>query len=159
MSDEKGTEATRSDTPDADENLFGDAAEEPSAAVPEDADAKEQDTKDANGEAEQDREEPEDGEDKAGDAETGAQADLKVVVSIKEDRATIGVQQPSSDPHIESFDYLDEAGLTTEIPGVVKRARARWEDAPKYPGPREARTSGQAPLPASAGVGGPGSRR
>ena len=59
--------------------------------------------------------------------------DLKVVVSIKDGRATIGVQQPSSDPHIESFEDLDESGLTLEVPAVVERARARWEETPKHP--------------------------
>ena len=56
-----------------------------------------------------------------------------MVVSIKGGRATIGVQQPSSDPHIETFDDLDVSGLTQEVSAVVERARARWEDAPKHP--------------------------
>ena len=42
------------------------------------------------------------GEQAAGD-DTEPAEDLKVVVSIKGGRATIGVQRPSSDPHIESF--------------------------------------------------------
>ena len=54
-------------------------------------------------------------------------------MSIKGGRATIGVQRPSSDPHIESFDDGDLAGLTQEAPAVVERARAKWEDEPKYP--------------------------
>ena len=56
-----------------------------------------------------------------------------VVVSIKGGRATIGVQQPSSDPHIETFDDLDVSGLTQEVSAVVERAKAKWEDEPKYP--------------------------
>ena len=70
-------------------------------------------------------------------ADTEAQADateeLKVVVSIKGGRATIGVQRPSADPHIESFDDHDLSGLAQEVPAVTGRARARWEDAPKHP--------------------------
>ena len=54
-------------------------------------------------------------------------------MSIKGGRATIGVQQPSSDPYIESFDDRDLSGLTQEALAVVKRARAKWEDEPKYP--------------------------
>ena len=72
------------------------------------------------------------GEQAAGD-ETGSSEDLKVVVSIKGGRATIGVQRPSSDPHIESFDDPDLSGLTQEVSAVIERARARWEDEPKYP--------------------------
>ena len=71
---------------------------------------------------------PEGAEEQAGQPE-----DLKVVVSIKGGRATIGVQQPSSDPHIESFDDGDLAGLTQEVLPVIERARAKWEDEPKYP--------------------------
>ena len=56
-----------------------------------------------------------------------------MVVSIKGGRATIGVQRPSSDPHIESFDDPDLPGLTQEVPAVIERARAKWEDEPKYP--------------------------
>ena len=106
MPDEVGTKATRSDVPSADESLFGDAADDTEAAV-----ADEQD---------------------AGD-ETGSSEDLKVVVSVKGGRATIGVQQPSSDPYIESFDDRDLSGLTQEVSAVIERARAKWEEAPKYP--------------------------
>ena len=106
MPDEVGTKATRSDVPSADDSLFGDAADDTEAAV-----ADEQD---------------------AGD-ETGSSEDLKVVVSVKGGRATIGVQQPSSDPYIESFDDRDLSGLTQEVSAVIERARAKWEEAPKHP--------------------------
>ena len=120
MPDETGTEATRSDGPSADESLFGEAADDMAAAV-----ANEQD---ANDETAQDPQGADDGEE-----QTGAPEDLKVVVSIKEGRATIGVQQPSSDPHIESFDDQDLSGLAQEVSAVIDRARAKWEDEPKYP--------------------------
>ena len=116
MPDDNGTEATRSDAPSADESLFGEAAEDTEAAV-----ADEQD-------AEQDPQGADDAE-----AQDGAPEDLKVVVSIKGGRATIGVQQPSSDPHIESFDDLDASGLAREVPAVIERARAKWQDKPKHP--------------------------
>ena len=125
MPDEVGTEATRSDAPSADDSLFGDAADDSEAAVADEQDANEETAQEAQGSddaSEQD----------AGD-DTGASEDLKVVVSIKGGRATIGVQQPSSDPHIESFDDADLSGLTQEVPAVIERARAKWEDEPKYP--------------------------
>ena len=120
MPDETGTEATRSDAPSVDESLFGDTADDAAAAVAEE--------QDANEETEQDGQ----GSDDAGE-QAGQPGDLKVVVSIKGSRATIGVQQPSSDPHIETFDDQDLSGLAQEVPAVVGRARARWEDEPKYP--------------------------
>ena len=130
MPDEVGTEATRSDAPSADDSLFGDPADDAAAAVaekedPSDAVAAEQD---ASKEIAQDPQ----GSDDAGD-EAGAPEDLKVVVSIKDGRATIGVQGASSDPHIESFDDPDLSGLTQETLAVVERARAKWEDEPKHP--------------------------
>ena len=54
-------------------------------------------------------------------------------MSIKGGSATIGVQQPASDPHIESFDDADLAGLTQEVLPVVERARAKWEEEPRHP--------------------------
>ena len=125
MPDEVGTEATRSDAPSADDSLFGDAADDTEAAVADEQDANEETAQEAQGAddaSEQD----------AGD-DTGASEDLKVVVSIKGGRATIGVQQPSSDPHIESFDDADLSGLTQEVSAVIERARAKWEEEPKYP--------------------------
>ncbi|MYC36113.1 MAG: DUF2958 domain-containing protein [Chloroflexi bacterium] len=65
-------------------------------------------------------------------AETQASQELKVVVSIRGNRATIGVQRPSADPHIESFDDPDLFGLADEFPAVVARARAKWEEEPRY---------------------------
>ena len=117
MPDEVGTETTRSDALSADESLFGDKADDAAA-----------DEQDADEETAQDPQ---------GSADAGEQArpteDLKVVVSIKGGRATIGVQRTESDPHIESFDDLDESGLTREVSAVIERARARWEDDPKHP--------------------------
>ena len=112
MADEKGTEATRSDAPSADDSLFGDKADDtaPATAVEEG-----------------------DSNDAAAGEQDAPQEDLRIVVSIKAGMATIGVQQPSSDPHIETFDDGDLTGLTQETLAVVERARARWEDAPKHP--------------------------
>ena len=125
MPDENGTEATCSDAPSADDSLFGDAADDTAAAVDQEEDSKSETEQDGQGSDDA-------GEQAAGDA-TEASEDLKVVVSIKGGRATIGVQRPSSDPHIETFDDRGLAGLTRETLAVVERARARWEDEPKYP--------------------------
>ena len=120
MPDEVGTEETRSDAPSADDNLFGEAANDKAAAAVE-----EQDSDAGNAPEEQGADEP-GGQDASTD-------DLKVVVSIKGGRATIGVQRPSADPHIETFEDHDLPGLAQEVTAVVERARARWEDAPKHP--------------------------
>ena len=78
-----------------------------------------------------------DNDDDAGEqpapGETEATDELKVVLSIRGNRATIGVQRPSADPHIESFDDPDLFGLADQFPAVVARARARWEEEPMHP--------------------------
>ena len=78
-----------------------------------------------------------DNDDDAGEqpapGETEAPDELKAVLSIRGNRATIGVQQPSADPHIEVFEDTDLFGLADEFPAVVARARARWEEEPRYP--------------------------
>ena len=119
MRDETETEATRSDATSADESLFGEKADDTEAAAA--------DEQDANEETEQDPQGSDDADEQAGQPE-----DLKVVVSIKGGRATIGVQQASSDPHIESYDDHDLSELTQEVPAVIERARAKWEDKPKH---------------------------
>ena len=120
MPDEIGTETTRSDAPSADDSPFADVAEDAVVAA--------DNEQDVDKEAEQDRQGSDDVE-----AQAGPPEELKVVMSIKGGRATIGVQRPLSDPHIESFDDQDLSGLTQETPAVVERARAKWEDEPRYP--------------------------
>ena len=99
MPDEIGAETPRSDSLNAYESLFGDTADDAAAAVDEEEDSK--------CETAQDPQAPDDPEEHSGQPE-----DLKVVVSITGGRATIGVQRPSSDPHIETFDDQDLSGLT-----------------------------------------------
>ena len=74
-----------------------------------------------------------DGGEQPAAAETENTDELKVVLSIRGNRATIGVQRPSADPHIESFDDPDLFGLADEFPAVVARAKARWEEEPMHP--------------------------
>ena len=120
MPDEVGMETTRSDALSADESLFGDSVDDDDAAVA--------DGEDGEKEAAQDPQ----GSDDAGE-QNAQPEDLKVVVSIKGGRATIGVQGASSNPHIESFDDQDLSGLAREVSAVIERAKARWEDEPKHP--------------------------
>ena len=120
MLDENETETSREDALSAYESLFGDTAADPAAAV-----AEEQEGKNKTG---QEPQVSDDAEPQADPSE-----ELKVVMSLKEGRATIGVQRPSSDPHIESFDDPDLSELTQEVSAVIERARVKWEETPKYP--------------------------
>ena len=136
MPDENGTKATQ-DAQNAGESLFGDETPKPTAAVVE-----EEGTTDSTGQEAQgsDAAEKQDSGDESGPAddqaaedEAGATKDLKVVVSIRGGSATIGVQRPSSDPHIESFDHPELPALAGEVSAVIERARVRWEEAPRHP--------------------------
>lgn len=63
--------------------------------------------------------------------------DLKIVVNIKGDRATIGVQAPNTDPVMETVaianqeDALQEAFVAAT--DLVERALQRWATSPKDP--------------------------
>ena len=132
MPDENGTEATRPDAVSVEESIFGDAAEKADdapAAVVEEQDASEKD-RNRTGAARTFCRCRGRGRRRDADRRSG---ELKVVVSIKGGRAVIGVQQPSSDPHIESLDDVNESALAQEVPAVIERARARWEESPKHP--------------------------
>ncbi len=126
MLDENGTEASREGALNAYESLFGDTVAAPPAEL-----GKEQEV---SIEPDQNQQGSDlDEEEQAVVAEIAPPEDLKVVLSIKDGRASIGVQQLSSDPYIESFDDREVSKLAQEVPAVLERARARWEDAPKHP--------------------------
>jgi len=124
VTDEIVTEVDSSDARSAEEFLFGADADDASAGVAEEEDIQQ--------EAGEKAQQAPQGSDEAGD-ETAPAQELKVVVSIRGDRATIGVQRPSADPHIESFDGLDLSGLAQQVAAVAERAQARWEEEPKFP--------------------------
>ena len=132
MPDENGTEATRPDAVSVEESIFGDAVDKGDdgpAEVVEEQDASEE----AAQEAADDGGKPDAGGPADSEAETDAADELKVVVSIKGGRAVIGVQQPSSDPHIETFEDHDLPTLAQEVPAVTERAKEKWQEAPKHP--------------------------
>ncbi len=126
MADEVGTEAARPDAPSADDANGRDEqdpqdSDDTAAEKPQEA----QDSGDAG--------ETADDEAKAAADEPAQSENLKVVVSINDGRAIIGVQKPTADPHIETFEYRDLSDLAQEVLAVTERARTRWEDAPKHP--------------------------
>ena len=129
--------ASREDAQNAYENLFGDTAADPAAAVGEEEEAKDSTGQEAQGSDDAENQDSGDesgpADDPASEGESRPAEDLKVVVSIRGGSATIGVQRPSSDPHIESFDDTELPGLAGEVSAVIERAKAKWEEAPRYP--------------------------
>lgn len=139
MADEVGTMTTRTETPNAADSLFCDTKDSTSTSVPEGEMVKAERASEQQGtgvvemqvtddKAERNAEGPDD----AGSDDVPSD-DLKVVVSVKGGRATIGVQRPSADPHIETFEDRDLSTLAQEVIAVAERARVRWKDTPKHP--------------------------
>ncbi len=150
VTDETGREIAPADVVKVEEFLFGNAAADTTTDDNPDKVSEEHPAEDAAddagyletaGEPEFDTDtetaEGPDADDAVGDepapAEPESSEELKVVLSIRAGRATIGVQRPSADPHIESFDDPDLFGLADQFPAVVARARARWEEEPMHP--------------------------
>ena len=148
MTGETGMENAPADVVNVEEFLFGATA----ADVPDDDNPGDVDEEPPAGDATDDPEDPETAEgpgagieaaeepdpanaegDETAPAEPETSEELKVVLSIRGGRAVIGVQRPSSDPHIEAFDDADLFGLADQFPAVVARARARWEEEPLHP--------------------------
>lgn len=139
MPDENVTEAIRPDAVSAEESLFGEGANGTVTKPVEERNADEKNEQDPHGsedaEKEDVKEESAEDPQHVGNPEDGdaTEGELKIVVSIKGTRATIGVQRPSSDPHIESFKDAELSVLAQEVPAVVQRAGARWEKSLKQP--------------------------
>ena len=147
MIDANETEEHAPDVVSAEEFLFGGVAAETADDAPADADgefpagkamddARDEEIAEEPDTGTETAEEPDAAEgaaDQPAPAGTETTEDLKVVLSIRGNRATIGVQRPSADPHIESFDDPDLFGLADQFPAVVARAKARWEEEPMHP--------------------------
>lgn len=58
--------------------------------------------------------------------------ELKVVISLKGEKGTIGIQAPNCDPVFSLFEGNLEQALG-RVPGLVSEARERWEQSPRYP--------------------------
>lgn len=69
---------------------------------------------------------------------------VKVVIVLKGDRGTIGIQSPDCDPVFATMEGDLEAALA-RIPGMLAEARQRWQASPRYP---KANLPTPPPLPA-----------
>ena len=148
VTDETGTENHCPDVVNVEEFLFGGVTEETADDAPADVggelpcgdatdqvgDAEATEGPDAEAEtAVYESDAADDDWEQPAPADTETIDELKVVLSIRGGRGIIGVQQPSADPHIETFEDLDLPGLAQEVTEVVERAKARWEETPKHP--------------------------
>jgi len=58
--------------------------------------------------------------------------ELKVVITLKGDRAIVGIQSPDCDPIFTPLEGGLPAALS-QIPALVKSANAKWDANPKNP--------------------------
>ena len=146
MPDETGTEAIRSDAPSVDESLFGDTADDAAAVAVE--------GEDSNKETEQDRQGSDDVEEQARPPE-----DLKVVVSIKGGRATIGVQRDLFGPAHRDVRRPGPVRAGAGGPGGDRKGEGQMGGSAQISGLRETRSPGKASEPARTGFGAGRGRR
>jgi hypothetical protein len=61
------------------------------------------------------------------------EAELKVVIQMKGDRALVGVQGTNTDPVVETLPATSLNDVLAAVPGILARAREKWTATPKNP--------------------------
>jgi hypothetical protein len=59
--------------------------------------------------------------------------DLKVVIHLHGDRASIGVHRPNTDPWIRIVQGVDLDGALEQLPQVLADATVHWLEQPRFP--------------------------
>ena len=72
--------------------------------------------------------------------------ELRVVIQVKGNKATIGIQAPDCDPLFFQAEG-DLADIMVAATGFVEDAQEKWKTAPRYP---KCETPAQAPEPTAA---------
>jgi len=58
--------------------------------------------------------------------------EIKIVIVLKGDRGSVGIQSPDCDPVFATFE--GDLGVALEkVPVLVEEANRRWDQNPKYP--------------------------
>lgn len=59
-------------------------------------------------------------------------SEVKIVISLKGQTASIGVQKPDCDPVFSRVEG-DLPAILQGIPGLMEQAEANWDSNPRYP--------------------------
>ena len=59
-------------------------------------------------------------------------AEIKVVISVKDSRGSIGLQSPDCDPIFTTLEGDLETALA-RVPELVQQAQERWAESARYP--------------------------
>ena len=83
--------------------------------------------------------------------------ELKMVVRVKDGRASVAVWRSGADPHMETFPETDNLeDLLSKLPGMIERANSRWDESPMRPkykpqrAPKKKKETSSRPTPAPA---------
>ena len=132
-----GAEEEETDAAEEEENTLGDSeAEEPEdneAPEPEDSEAEGPEDSEAEGPEDSEEPEPEDSEAQEDSPTEPAAEQMKIVIQLGEERTTLGIWVPDTDPHLE---VLLETGLEealAAVPDAVQRALESWAENPLRP--------------------------
>lgn len=58
--------------------------------------------------------------------------EMKIVITLRENRGAIGIQSPDCDPLFSTFEGSLEQALEM-VPGLVAEAQQKWDENPRYP--------------------------
>jgi hypothetical protein len=58
--------------------------------------------------------------------------DIKIVLTLKGERASVGIQAPECDPVFAVVDGGLERALE-RLPGMIQEAQGVWDSTPRYP--------------------------
>ena len=59
-------------------------------------------------------------------------AQVKIVIVLREGKASVGIQSPGCDPQISIVEGGIEQALE-RVPGLVKQAQEKWAQSPRNP--------------------------
>lgn len=74
--------------------------------------------------------------------------EVKIVITLKGEAASIGVQKPDCDPVFSKVEG-DLPAVLQSVPGLVEEAQTSWETNPRYPKCETPLPSQAAPQPRS----------
>ena len=139
-----GDDLPTNDTPEGGEDFPDEHAPEDGETPKDGNDSTPEDAQDnsESGEVQETEETEETGEKETNGSDTVDVGELKIVLHLRDGRTSAGVWQPGADVHLETFMETDMSILLAELPGLLERAQARWNEnplRPKYEPPKKAK--------------------
>ena len=132
LGDSEAEEPEDNEAPEPEDNEAPEP-EDSEAEGPEDSEAEGPEDSEAEGPEDGEEPEPEDSEAQEDSPTEPASEQMKIVIQLGEERTTLGIWVPDTDPHLE---VLLETGLEealAAVPDAVQRALESWAENPLRP--------------------------